>query len=475
MVTKAKKRADEAGPVFFSGAEALAEVAKDDGAWNWALVGPDPATLPLSGGGARSAEEMREALGKHAMCFGLLRMTFGVPPDALTKWVFIHASDDSDANFSVVEKGKANAMEPKMEEALKQFCAVAAKVRIQSKEECTAEVLVERLRKVLGGDAEMLTVERLSLAMEEHRRLHPEMYLDKKQEEKKKKIINQLQVQPPRAEVAAPEVDMAPEEAPAASSRQRKKVKLPVKGDVVEIFSQRLDKWFLDAEVVSVTTEVLVEKGMRVPAGSLKIVYDNGTRFKWVAPQESEKYVRPSERPRPPEPMAGDLLKETNYWFITRWNKYYFEVNKGFLQWWNSSEEAGKNVKPVGSVYLMGLQQKQEGDFFRVRTEATGGAVFAFQASTEEESSVWVDTLWAHAAYSDDVREHFEAQLGGNEVRNELLNVMMRRELMSVMGGRAATLKPPTGASSARSSVKAEGERAVAAVMQLQGKAAALS
>jgi len=206
-----------------------------------------------------------------------------------------------------------------------------------------------------------------------------------------------------------------------------------------------LDKWFTDAEVVNVATEVLVEKGMRVPAGSLKIVYDHGTRFKWVNPQEPEKYLRPSGRPRPPEPMSGDLLKESNYWFTTRWNKYYFEVSKGFLQWWSTSEEAENNVKPAGSVYLMGLQQQQQGEQFRVRADATGGAVFAFQAASEEESSVWVDTLWAHATYCDDVREHFEAQLGGNEVRNELLNVMMRRELMSVMGGRAATLKPPTG------------------------------
>lgn len=259
--------------------------------------------------------------------------------------------------------------------------------------------------------------------------------------------MEKVQAEAPKAAVAAPEVEVvAPEETAPAPSRQRKKMKLFQVGDVVEVFSARQNKWFTDAEVVDVAREVVNEKGMKVPAGSTKIVYDQGTRFKWVAPQEMEQFVRPSTRPRPPEALSGELLKETHYWFITSWTKYYFEVNKGFLQWWNNREDAASNVAAVGSVYLLGLQQKDDGVLFKLRADSTGGAVFAFQSESPEETSAWVDTLWLHSAYCDDVQEHFEAQVGGTEVRKELLNVMMRRELMSVMGGRAATSLRPEDA-----------------------------
>merc|ERR1712045_248921 len=83
---------------------------------------------------------------------------------------------------------------------------------------------------------------------------------------------------------------------------------------------------------------------------------------------------------------------------------------------------------------------------FKLRADSTGGAVFAFQAETSEEASTWMDTLWDHAAYCDDVREQFEAQMGGSEVRNELLGVMLRRELRSAMAGRALTTVRPEDA-----------------------------
>ena len=41
------------------------------------------------------------------------------------------------------------------------------------------------------------------------------------------------------------------------------------------------NKCFTDAEVIN-------ENGIKVPAGSTQIVYDQGTRSKWVASQEVE-------------------------------------------------------------------------------------------------------------------------------------------------------------------------------------------
>merc|ERR1719384_2633435 len=100
-------------------------------------------------------------------------------------------------------------MEPKMEDAIKSFSgSVAAKVRIQSKEECTVEFLVDKLRSVLGGDGEKITVERYRQAIEAHKQQHPEM---------------------PEDEGVVVEESKALE-----PSRQRMKMKVFAPGDVVE-------------------------------------------------------------------------------------------------------------------------------------------------------------------------------------------------------------------------------------------------
>merc|ERR1719189_2306929 len=81
----AQKLSERAGPMFSNGEEALREVAKADGLWNWALVGPDATKFPLAGGGMGGVEEMRGVVGHRAHSFGLLRMTFGVGAEARTK------------------------------------------------------------------------------------------------------------------------------------------------------------------------------------------------------------------------------------------------------------------------------------------------------------------------------------------------------------------------------------------------------
>lgn len=420
------------GAPIFSGEDALSEVGKDDGRWNWALVGPDPERLPLAGGGAKSIEEMRGVFGKQAHCFGLLRMSFGVD-NPETRFLYIHASDDIDSgNFSSVERGKAVAMEPKMEEAIRKFASFSAKIRLHSVEECTVESLVDKLRSVVRGvDTEILTVENFRAAVEAEKAQHPEEQQKEQQEEKKQEFLEKIQA--PTSEVATAEPDMQPAEVEEAgrSSRQRKRIKLWTKGDCVEVYSVKHQKWFNDAEIVEVVTETCVREGYRVNAGSMKVVYENGTRFKWVAAQEMDQFLRPSNRPKPVQPRLGDLMKETYWLFVPRWNKLYVEMHKGFLQWWNTREEAQKRAKPQGSIYLLGLELQLEGTTFKLRSDSTQGALFTFQAMSEEEAKKWVDDLWLQAEYCSEMLEFHQAQQGGQQMRKELLNVMMRKELKS--------------------------------------------
>lgn len=425
----AKRRAQLGGPEIFSGEDALAEVAKEDGVWNWALIGPDATELPLSGGGKGSVEEMRDAIGKHAHSFGLLRMTFGVGAEANTRYLFIHASDAIDSGkFSAVERGQAMAVVPEMDRAIRRFAACSARVHIQSKDECSVETMVEKLRGVVRGlEAELVTVENFRAAVVHHRLQHPE---EQEQDQKKLDHMRHLQqVGAPRAEAAEPEPELdSPSDATSigSSRSQRKKVKLFAVGDNVEIFSSKSQKWVLDAQVIDVTHESLNVSGFRVRAGSMKVVYDNGMRFKWVAPQQMQDLLRASPRPKAPLPLAGELSLGTSSWFGMDWSRCYFELNKGFLQWWPSQERARSGAVPMDSVYLLGMQLKEKGAGFRLRSDTTHGTMFTIRAK-EEEAAHWVEVLWAHAKYCEEEIKYLEAKEGGSNMRKELLQVMSKR------------------------------------------------
>jgi len=57
-------------------------------------------------------------------------------------------------------------------------------------------------------------------------------------------------------------------------------VKLYAKGDLVDVYSSHNKKWFTDGEIVDNTKDGMQIDGFKVRAGSMKIVYDNGSRFK---------------------------------------------------------------------------------------------------------------------------------------------------------------------------------------------------
>lgn len=176
----------------------------------------------------------------------------------------------------------------------------------------------------------------------------------------------------------------------------------------------------------------------------MKVTYANGMRFKWIAPQQMQKYLRPSPRPQPPDPLVGPLQRETSSWFQTFWQDIYVELIKGFLMWWESVETARTGAKPAGSLYLLGLDLKEKDQtdkaggiskIVKMRTSSSQGAVFTFKSPDGGDMGDWADGLWHHAGYCEELREFHQAQENGKETRQELLVVVARK-------GASA---PPTG------------------------------
>lgn len=243
----------------------------------------------------------------------------------------------------------------------------------------------------------------------------------------------------PRPHAVQPALDVSPYETPQAMpvERQREKVKLYQPGDVVEIYSEKDGKWMADGEVEEVTSETIQRDGYIIRAGSMKVTYCNGMRYKWISAAHMEQYLRPSPRPRPPDPLVGELLKETHSWFSTWWEECYCELNKGFLMWWDSVQAAQNGYKPTGSLYLLGLDFRAEcktdktgnqAHVMKLRSASSHGALYTFKHAGGETLSEWTETLWAHAGYCEEADEFYKARGAGNEMRKELLAVLARKD-----------------------------------------------
>jgi len=435
----AKRRAEANGPDIFTGVAGLGEVAKIAGRWNWALVGPDPVELPLSGGGKGGIEEMRDSIGKHAHSFGLLRIQFGVGHEAKTKFLFIHASDPIDSgNFTQVQRGKAMAMVSKMEQLILTKAQYTAKIKLENPDECTAENVIAKMQAVVKGmGSEGLDMENYIKAIEQERLINEaELKEREKRAEEAKKVMEETVVVATAA--AVPEMEVPPtveekaieEEAP----KQRKRIKLFAIGDQVEVWSSKNDMWYLDAEVVDVAKETGGIDGLKIKAGSMKIIYDNGSRFKWVPPQQMEGYLRLSPRPKPPSPLTGTLYHASNGWFSTKWTLCYVELNRGFLQWWESQEAAKKGSPPIGKMHMRGLQQNDQDNALMLKSDSTGASVYNFKFDSAELVQQWVTLLWAHAGFCEEWAEFSKAKQGGDDMRKQLMNVLQTKNEVGQAG-----------------------------------------
>mmetsp|Transcript_4096 Transcript_4096/g.10106 ORF Transcript_4096/g.10106 Transcript_4096/m.10106 type:complete len:440 (+) Transcript_4096:45-1364(+) len=395
-------------PLFFNGEEALREVARPDGLWNWALVGPDPDKLPLSGGGSGSIEEMQDHLGAQAISFGLLRMTFGTGHTAKTKFIYIHASNIDDENahiFSMRERSQALAKAPLMERAVQKFHQAQVKVEITRAGECTLEHILEKLIKVSFHDQAFLTPEKFEEAMKAFREAHPVTQEEQEKEEEAVKLIEELAPAPENHE-PEPEEQPPKEEEPTIT-KVRKKVRVFKPGDLVLVWSEHTASWNDDGEVVETLQEPSSHHGVQLNPGSMKVVYANGKRFKWVDPQHAQMLLKPSKRPPAPPFKSGNLEKETHSIF-TEWHVRYFELSKGFLSWWKSYEDMSKGKKPTGAIPLLALSLRVEGNFFRFWTGATKGTMFSLGASSTEEANEWARAMMDHSHYVQAMRDHLE-------------------------------------------------------------------
>lgn len=92
------------------------------GKWNWILIGPDVAKLPLLGGGCGGVGEMRAAAeaNQDLVMFGLVRVQFSAPGFSQTRFCLLHIIGEG---VSAVKRGKWNAQRPSFE---KRFCEFAS-------------------------------------------------------------------------------------------------------------------------------------------------------------------------------------------------------------------------------------------------------------------------------------------------------------------------------------------------------------
>lgn len=182
-------------------------------------------------------------------------------------------------------------------------------------------------------------------------------------------------------------------------------MKLFAKGQRVEIFSHTLREWMLDGEVVEVVTERCTRDGIQVRAGSTKVVYGKGQRYKWVPPSLLEETVRALPLPRLPEPVQGKLSLAMQICH----ERMYFELEKGFLQWWSHEEDAMSGALPAGWLHLPGSRQEVQGQCILLWTEGSHGDVYDFEATSAQEASRWAAAFRAHAEFGEEDLPAFDS------------------------------------------------------------------
>merc|ERR1740121_135406 len=287
----------------------------------------------------------------------------------------------------------------------------------------TVEYLIEKLKHVVRGvEEKAITVENFNAAVEYHKQMNPEV--QEREEELKDEVAVVEQMTRPLPEAAEPTLVPPPtmvgdEIMEQEPSRLRTKVKAYRIGDVVEIYSLNKNQWMLDGEVAQVTEETVQHDGQLIVAGSLKVVYQNGSNYEWVEPAHFKERLRTSARPNPPEAHVGMLQKETHGWFAY-WHVRYVELKGGWFRWWDDAETAATGRPEAKGLYMFGLQSTRQGCEFTIKTPNSKGTIYKFQAGTEKEADQWYKMLWLHAGFCEEMHEYNQAKKGGERVQQEL-------------------------------------------------------
>lgn len=224
------------------------------------------------------------------------------------------------------------------------------------------------------------------------------------------------------------EVDTAAAEV-QRGARQRKSIKPMKIGDQVEVYSHRYGEWMLDAEVVEFVSESCIRDDLQVRAGSMKVIFNSGRQFRWLEPVQFADFVRPSLRPAPPPRLTGRLSKETHNW-LTEWHQRFFLLDHGFMEWWESERDMLAEKAPNKAFSLLGLHMMEpvgDGTRFTIRTDGTKGVLYSFDGFTVKDTRQWVEAIWEHAEYCEELTEMEAVKEQGVEVRRELLSSLEKR------------------------------------------------
>merc|ERR1719336_121649 len=126
--------------------EGLTQVAQG-GKWNWVLIGPDVAKLPLLGGGSGGIDEMRAAAEGNIdlVMFGLIRVQFSTPGFSQRRFVMLHIIGD---NVKAVKRGKWNNLRPAFEKRFGEFCQIHAICPDTDISDVTAETVLAKVGHV---------------------------------------------------------------------------------------------------------------------------------------------------------------------------------------------------------------------------------------------------------------------------------------------------------------------------------------
>merc|ERR1719336_559285 len=123
--------------------EGLQQVAQG-GKWNWVLVGPDVAKLPLLGGGSGGVDEMRATAKENEdlVMFGLIRVQFSSPGFSQTRFCMMHIVGD---RVKAVKRGKWNALRPQFEKRFGEFASLSAICADLAVPDITTKTLLDKV------------------------------------------------------------------------------------------------------------------------------------------------------------------------------------------------------------------------------------------------------------------------------------------------------------------------------------------
>eukprot|EP00929_Paragymnodinium_shiwhaense_P047707 TRINITY_DN2418_c0_g1_i1.p1 TRINITY_DN2418_c0_g1~~TRINITY_DN2418_c0_g1_i1.p1 ORF type:complete len:615 (-),score=164.04 TRINITY_DN2418_c0_g1_i1:113-1957(-) len=187
-------------------------------------------------------------------------------------------------------------------------------------------------------------------------------------------------------------------------------------GAHVDVWSASMKAWIEDGTVVAVLRDAGVRDGISLESGSLKVIYQAGTKAKWLTVEQQKEMLRKTlgaATARLPEPLTGPLLKETHNWF-SEWHVRFFVLKDGTLQWWKSQEDCYRRKPPSTSLLLTGLQLNliSGSSKFLVKTNTSKGVVYTLDANEAKQpiemcetgrKSVhqWVNALQAHGDFAE--------------------------------------------------------------------------